>query len=607
MPKNFNKQFSSKNVCGILLKNGLISDAQQEEIFKKKKLLSMRPGIHRSTRDIADSSMGGAAGFNTVDVITDLKIKREDDPLTVLDEDTIYQTLAKEWNIPFKKIGSLKLDFNLVTTIIPHTFAIKHLVLPLTVEEGYLLVGTPNPFNLEVMENISHVSHFKVRPVVCAKSELIKSINEFYGFKRSITAAEHQFSGTSVDSGDLEQSVRLKSAEKLPFNDHHNIINALNYIFTYAFDQRASDIHIEPKREKSLVRMRIDGKLHTVSSLPNNVHSVILSQIKKLARLDMAEKRKPQDGRIKTDKTGQQTEIRVSTIPTAFGEKVVMRIMGPDILFQDLEQLGFTSEDLIRCKDLINMLHGLVLLCGPTGSGKSTTLYSILRYLSTPGINITTIEDPIEIVHEDFNQIAVQPALDITFGSILRNILHQDPDIIMIGEMRDFETAENAVQAVFSGHLVLSTLHTNDAPSAVTRLLNLGVSPFFVQTALTGILGQRLIRKICGSCKESFEIDASKLKALGLDTGRQGRIKLFRGKGCHNCRGTGFLGRIAIYEVLPFTESIKKLITSEADHRALRVQARKEGMTTLRENAVKKLLQGQTTYQEVLRITWEQA
>jgi general secretion pathway protein E len=290
----------------------------------------------------------------------------------------------------------------------------------------------------------------------------------------------------------------------------------------------------------------------------------------------------------------------------AFGEKVVMRVMDPNILFQDLEKLGFTSTDLIRYNKFINMPHGIVLVCGPTGSGKSTTLYSTLRDLYTPEINITTVEDPIEMVHENFNQIAVQPVIGITFATILRNILRQDPDIIMIGEMRDLETAENAVQAALTGHLVLSTLHTNDAPSSITRLLDLGVPSFLIQSTLVGIMAQRLVRKICNHCTESFEMETAELKAMGLDVEQNGRITLKRGRGCQRCRGTGYYGRTGIFEVIPYSESLKKMTTANADFKAIATQAKEEGMITLRENALIKLLAGKTTYQEVLRVTWGQ-
>ncbi len=606
MVKNSENMFSPESVCKVLFKRGLITAAHGREILRKEK--NIRRKLVRA-RAMAEASLPArsriSSSITIIDVIASLDLERADNPGKALDEEIIYQVLAEEWKIPFKKIDPLQLDLDLVTDTIPRSFAMKHLVLPVAIEDGYMAVATPNPFNVEVMEDIARVSHMKVRPVVSTKTDILRLMNEFFGFKRSISAAEHQFAGPSVDLGNLEQYVRLKSADELPSDDQH-IVNAVNHLFTYAFEQRASDVHIEPKREVSLVRMRIDGVLHTVYSLPKNVHAAILSRIKTLSRLDMAEKRRPQDGRIKTDTGGSEAEIRVSTIPVAFGEKVVMRIMDPDILFQDHERLGFTPGDLMRYHQFINMPNGIVLVCGPTGSGKSTTLYSTLRYLSTPEINITTVEDPIEMVHEDFNQIAVQPVLGITFGSILRNILRQDPDIIMVGEMRDLETAENAIQAALTGHLVLTTLHTNDAPSAITRLLDLGIPPFLIQSTVIGVLSQRLVRKICVHCKETFEVESSELSARGLDFAKDGPIKLYRGEGCNKCRGTGYLGRIGIYEVLPFTEPIKKITTAETNLQTLREQALKEGMVTLRENAIKKLLGGETTYQEVLRVTWEQ-
>jgi general secretion pathway protein E len=493
---------------------------------------------------------------------------------------------------------------NTVTATIPKSFAMKHLVLPISIKDGELTVATSDPFNKEVFEDITRVTPLKVRVVVSPKSDIIKIINEFFGFKKSIAAAETQFDSTGVDLGNLEQYVKISSEDELPSNDQH-IVKAVNHLFGYAIDQRASDIHIEPKRDTSHVRMRIDGVLHTVYKLPKKIHLAIISRIKTLSRLDMAEKRRPQDGRIKTDKGGTEVEIRVSTVPVAFGEKVVMRIMDPDILFQDLIHLGFGQTDFEAFNRFIKMPHGIVLVCGPTGSGKSTTLYSSLRSISTSEINITTVEDPIEMIHEEFNQIAVQPAVDVTFGTILRNILRQDPDIIMIGEMRDLETAENAIQAAMTGHLVLSTLHTNDAPSSITRLLDMGVPHFLIQATLVGILAQRLVRKICKYCKEPFEMESEKLGRLGLATGKEGKLKLYKGKGCVRCRGTGYLGRIGIFEVLPFTESIKKLTTSQADFEMIREAAKKEGMSSLREDATAKLLNGETTYQEVLRVTWE--
>jgi general secretion pathway protein E len=595
--------FSDKRVLAILEKKKLISFSQARDFFNNRFDIIQK---YKRRRAESGSPVGNEVRdkpYLLIDAMVSLTLERNDEPPKVLDEDTIYQALAENWKIPFLKIDPLKLDLNVVTTTIPITFAKNHLVLPVAVKQGVLTVATPNPFNLEVFEDIARASQMRVEAVVSPRSDIIKLIGEFFGFKRSIAAAEDQFSGpAAVDLGNLERFINLQSADELPMNDQH-VVNAVNHLFIYAFDQKASDIHIEPKREASLVRMRIDGVLHTVHKLPKNVHSAILSRIKNLAGLDMAEKRRPQDGRIKTGKQDVEVEIRVSTVPVAFGEKVVMRIMDPDILFQDLPNLGFSSVDMERYNQIIDHPHGLVLICGPTGSGKSTTLYSTLRKISTAEVNITTIEDPIEMVHEDFNQIAVRPQVGITFGSIMRNILRQDPDIIMVGELRDLETAANAIQAALTGHLVLSTLHTNDAPSSIIRLMDLGVQSFLIQATLRGVLSQRLVRKICLACKEPFEIEASELETYGIATGQSGTLPLFRGTGCQKCRGTGYQGRTTIHEVMPFSDAIKSLTVPDADLTGLVACARSEGMMSLRESAIEKLLAGVTTYQEVLRVT----
>lgn len=606
MNNKIKNNFNDDNICQILFSEGLLNKEQSKQISVKKRQIKSKLERIRAMRSSSSGAKTKSGNTITIiDVIASLELERADDKTKMLDEETIFQVLAKTWKIPYKKIDPLKLDLNLVTSTLPHTFAMKHLVIPVEVRGGQIIIATPNPFNIEAMNDIAQVTHMKVKPVLSTKTDIIKLIGEFYGFKRSISAAENQFVGPTIDLGNLEQFVRLRSSEELLSDDHH-IVNAVDHLFSYAFDQRASDIHIEPKRNKSIVRMRIDGALHTVYELPKNVHPAITSRIKTIARLDMAEKRRPQDGRIKLEKEGIETEIRVSSIPVAFGEKMVMRVMDPEILFQDLENIGFTSMDLIRYQQFVNLPHGIILVCGPTGSGKSTTLYSTLRYLSSPDVNITTVEDPIEMVHEDFNQIAVQPAVGITFASILRNILRQDPDIIMIGEMRDIETAENAVQAALTGHLVLSTLHTNDAPSSISRLLDLGVPSFLIKATIVGIIAQRLVKKICIHCKETFEMEADDLSSLGLETGKKGTLELSRGRGCSRCRNTGYHGRCGIHEVLPITVPIQELINSETDVGMIRETARKEGMVTLRENAVKKLLDGTTTYEEVLRVTWEQ-
>jgi len=606
MGKNIKNPFQADLVCQMLIKEQLLSKTKAQQILRAKDgLLEKLEKIREKKLEDTPNAELISNPLNIIDVIVSSKLSRQDNPNLPLDEETIYKTLARFWKVPFYKLDPLKLDLNVGTSTIPRNFAMKHLVLPVDIRDGVLMVAMPDPFNLEVLDDVAIASKMRVKPVVSPKSDVIKLINEFFGFKRSIVAAQDQFGTASVDLGNLEQYVRLQSADELPSNDQH-IVNAVNHLFTYAFDQKASDIHIEPKRDVTLVRLRIDGVLHTTYRLPKSVHSAIVSRLKNLARMDMAEKRRPQDGRIKTDKGDVEVEIRVSTVPVAFGEKMVMRIMDPDILFRDLPALGFSEIDLERFQDIITMPHGIILVCGPTGSGKSTTLYSTLNKVYKPSLNITTVEEPIEMVHEHFNQIAVQSQIGVTFSSVLRNILRQDPDIIMIGEMRDLETAENAIQAALTGHLVFSTLHTNDAPSAVMRLLDLGVAHFLINATMVGILSQRLVRKICNYCKEPLPVESEKLKAMGIDAGQGGLLELSHGKGCEKCRGTGYLGRTCILELMPFSESIRKMTTDAADVDAIRAKAREEGMRTLRESAVEKLLQGVTTPEEVLRITWEQ-
>lgn len=599
-------RFLSKNICKILVRKGLISGEQAKSFLVREasgiKALEVKKAEKKRTL-FSGTVIKTPVSF--IDLLVAFKINRFDDPAKKLDEDILYEAIAEGFGMVYKKIDPLKLELNLVTKTIPRSFAMKHLVLPLEMDGGRLVVATSDIFNQEAMADIERVSNLKVVPVISSKSDIIRLIDEFFGFRHSISAAENQFSETGVDLGNLEQYVKLKSGDELPATDQH-IVNAVNHLFTYAFEQRASDIHIEPKREICLVRMRIDGMLHSVFKLPKKVHNAVVSRIKTLSRLNMAEKRRPQDGRIKIAKSGKDVEIRVSTIPVAFGEKVVMRIMDPDVLFQDLTMLGFSPNDLERFKGIITMPHGIVLVTGPTGSGKSTTLYSTLRMLSTPEVNVVTIEEPIEMIHEDFNQISVQPAIGVTFDSILRNILRQDPDIIMVGEIRDLLTAQSAVQAALTGHLVLSSLHTNDAITSVTRLLDLGIPPFLVHSSLVGVVAQRLVRGICPDCKGDLTMEVSQLKEMGFDLKLEGTVNLKYGRGCVKCRQTGYRGRMGIFEVLPYSEALKKMTSEDANIPSLRKRAAMEGLISLRENAVKAMLQGKTTYQEVLRVTFEQ-
>ena len=591
--------FTMDHVCRVLEERGLITRQQRNISFKKEE--DQRKRL-RKLRKIRDGLNGnGHLDIGPVEIITSLRLKVSEDEEGLLTEEMIVEALADDLGFPFKKIDPLELDLEVVTRTIPRPFAVKNLAIPISLEDGELKVAMFDPTNGEVIEDIQMANRLKVSPVMSTKSDILKIINEFYGFKSSIREAEKELVDPAIDLGNLEQYVKLKSTTEIQSTDKH-VKSAVDYLLNYAFEQRASDIHIEPKRAEGVVRFRIDGVLHPVYHLPKAVYPAIISRIKTMARLDITEKRRPQDGRIKAEQKEKKVEIRVSTIPVAFGEKAVLRVLDPDILFQDLEELGFLSGELITFLSFLKKSFGIILITGPTGSGKTTTLYSALRYLSTPEKNIVTIEEPVEMVHEEFNQIAVQPQVGITFANTLRNILRQDPDIIMVGEIRDFETAQNAVQSALTGHLVLSTLHTNDAPSAVTRLIDLGVEPFLINSVLVGVLAQRLVRKICPYCKEDFTLSAEDLNSSGLFFGEDEEVSLSRGKGCVNCRMTGYLGRVGTFEVLNITSKIKSLIDGRANAGKIKNAAREEGMITLRENAITKVKKGITTYSDALRV-----
>ncbi|MBN2383265.1 type II/IV secretion system protein [bacterium] len=527
-----------------------------------------------------------------------------------ISEIDLIQLISQFTEIPYSKIDLLDLDSNIVTQHLPGRFCQKNQLVVTGHENGALTICVGNPFQEIPIEDIKNMTGMNVHLMLSTRSDILRTINYFYGLKESLNAAEAEMSSGGVDTGNLEQLHFLEETSDLE-PTAQPIIRAVNHLLYSAFDQRASDIHIEPKRLKSTVRFRIDGILHTVLEIQENkksrelkvkkLHSAIISRIKMMAYLDIAEKRRPQDGRIKIIYRGREIEIRVSTLPVAFGEKVVLRIFDSHVLMQNLENLGFDRSDLDIFYSIIKRPFGIVLVSGPTGSGKTTTLYSALRYLSSPEVNITTIEDPIELVHEAFNQVGIKPGIGITFANSLRTILRQDPDIIMVGEIRDIDTAKNAIQAALTGHLVFSTLHTNDAPSSITRLLDMNVEPFLVASTLVGIIAQRLVRKICPYCIESYHPSQEELSPLQLPFATTKELLLKRGKGCVECRNTGYLGREAIFEIMPITEKITKLINEKVDANMLRRVAREQGMITLREAALRKMIQCITTPQEVIR------
>lgn len=586
----------------LLTQNRLITPEQRSFIENRKAQQRQLLLKQHSARRKSDTGRERDESLSFVDIIVSLNLELPGKKGQLLTEELVFRAVAKDLGLPFKKLDPLELDLKTVTKTIPRTFAFRHLLLPFSIANGVLEVAICNPDNKTVLAEIERANQLSVKPYLATKSDIRKTLAEFFGFQSSITAAESHLARPLVDLGNLEQYVRISSTEEAASSDQH-VTSAVDHMFNYAFEQRASDIHIEPKREQALVRLRIDGVLHTIYKLPKVVHAAVVSRIKSLARLDIAEKRRPQDGRIKVDRGGQEAEIRVSTVPVAFGEKAVLRILDPDILFQDVDKIGFSARDLEVYQGFMSAPHGIFLVTGPTGSGKSTTLYSTLKQIATPEKNVVTVEDPVEMVHEEFNQIPVQPQLDVTFSTILRNILRQDPDIIMIGEIRDLDTAVNAVQAALTGHLVFSTLHTNDAVASISRLLDLGVQPFMIGSTLLGAMAQRLVRKICPHCSETYHMSADELRGFGLPAVGDDAIELRRGKGCQQCRGTGYLGRSGIFEIFVMSDKIRKQISRGNSETEIRQTAMEEGMTTLKEDAWRKVKSGITTPEEALRVT----
>ncbi|MGV3621383.1 MAG: GspE/PulE family protein [Archangium sp.] len=523
----------------------------------------------------------------------------------VLDQDRVTEIAARAAGVGYRKIDALKLDMNLSARTVSRPYAQKHCILPLEGGTGGtpMTVAVANPFDRELFENLKRLAGVTVVPVLSAKADILKGIADVYGFKRTLAAAAVEHADATANISNFEQLVSVSSGRELDAGDKP-VIQAVEHLLRYAFDNRASDIHVEPKRDASIVRLRIDGVLHNVYTLPVQLHMPIVSRIKTISRLDISEKRRPQDGRIKVDRDGREVELRVSTLPTAFGEKVVMRIFDPETLAVDIAQLGFNPQEQQLFESWIAQPHGLILVTGPTGSGKTTTLYSALKALAGPDVNVTTIEDPIEMVWDAFNQVQVQPKVGLDFANALRHILRQDPDIIMVGEIRDPETAENAVQSALTGHLVLSTLHTNDSLGAVSRLEDLEVPSFLLSSALLGVMAQRLVRKVCGACAQPAPLAAEQIAALGvamplLPDGP----KFQKGAGCVKCRGTGYRGRTAVFEIFSATQEMKQAIANKAAPEQLEQMARTLGMRTLREAAVRKLAEGETTFEEVLRMT----
>jgi general secretion pathway protein E len=478
-------------------------------------------------------------------------------------------------------------------------------VIPIRRDGDGLCLTVTDPFDGTLRETLESLIPEPLHFVVSAKCDVIRVIERVYGFRSSVSQAEQEL-GPGQQTGRVVQMVEVRSADELSNSDEH-VVAAVDYLLNYAYEQRASDIHLEPRDEDAVIRFRIDGILHDIETVPYPVHGAITSRVKVMAGMNIAERRRPQDGRIKTRRADREVELRVSSMATAFGEKIVIRVFDPTVLMAEVQELGLAADERELYERWITSPTGLILVTGPTGSGKTTTLYSTLRYLSGPEINITTVEDPIELVDGRFCQVQVNPQIDITFASALRTILRQDPDVIMVGEIRDGETAQMAVQAALTGHLVFSTVHTRNAAGATTRLIELGVEPFLLSSVLRGVVAQRLIRRICERCAVEGTLNADQVAALGLKVPveRRESLGVRWGEGCIDCRHTGLFGRTGLFEMLDVGRRVRGLINEGKDAAEIARAARIEGMEPLREAALRKLADGITTYEEVVRLAAE--
>jgi general secretion pathway protein E len=595
-------------LCDVLLKAGMITQGQWRDALSKADVVHARL-LRQRSGGARKKGPGAADAVHPVEVLLTLGLGQGGDDRFPLSERIVMQALATHVGLPFVDLDPLKIDAKLAPQLLSRPFARRHGALVIAAEERTVTVAVADPLDHALVEALEAHVRRQPRLVVAAPTDIQRLITDLYGFRGAVDAAEQQAS-SGVDIGNLERFVKLNRVEEIEASDSH-VVAAVEYILHYALDQRASDVHIEPRRELSAIRMRIDGVLHNVHQLPKVVHPAIVSRIKTLARMDIAEKRRPQDGRIKTARADREVEMRVSTVATAFGEKLVLRVFDPGAVLQDLPELGMFDVQLQAAEKFLARPHGMILVTGPTGSGKTTTLYAALRSIATPEVNVVTIEDPIEIVVDAFNQIAVQSKIGVGFAEALRHVLRQDPDIIMVGEVRDAETAEIALQAALTGHLVLATLHTNDSATAITRLLELGIDPFVLSSTLVGVIAQRLVRTVCAQCRVETFLTADQMTLLGLDVhelqaqGQDPQLMVAFGEGCVQCRSTGLLGRTGVFEVLEVDDKIRKLVVGKAGSKEILKQARHDGLLTLREAAIKKLAKGQTSFEEVLRVTTE--
>ena len=545
----------------------------------------------------------GSRGEHPLEYIANQKWKAATPPHATLTLDWLVEWLAGKLGIPYLHVDPLKIDLTAVTQTMSNAYAERYRILPVDVTRSTLTVATSEPFMRSWADELEKMLKLEVKFVFANPNDIKRFLGEFYTLARSMKKAQETSKGQVSLARSFEQLVELGRKGTLDANDSH-VVHIVDWLWQYAFEQRASDIHVEPRRDAGVVRFRIDGVLHQVYQIPIPVLIAMTSRIKLLARMEIVEKRRPQDGRIKTiTPDGNEVELRISTMPTAFGEKIVMRIFTPEVLVRDFTELGFTGEDEERWERMIKEPNGIILVTGPTGSGKTTTLYSSLKELAVPEVNVCTIEDPIEMIEPAFNQMQVQPSLGVDFAHGVRTLMRQDPDIIMVGEIRDRDTADMAVQAALTGHLVLSTLHTNDAPTAVTRMLDLGMPAYLLSSTLLGVMAQRLVRTLCPHCKKPGEPpDDDTWKTITAPWRAEKPAQVMAPGGCLECRMTGYRGRIGLYEIMLMTPGLRRLVIADTDDVRLREQAFKDGMKPLRVSGAMKVAAGMTTADEVLKV-----
>lgn len=542
------------------------------------------------------------AHWHPLQRVAESNLRRQMLPVVDLDLNLLTEWLAQKAGLSVYHIDPMKVDVPSITQVMSYPFASRHGILAVEVLPGEVIIATAQPFHTEWQQGLVQVVRNKTfSMVIVSPADLHRYTLEFYNLSKSVAKA-NTAPGQTVPSN-FEQLLQIGELKAADANDQH-VVKIVDWLLQYAFDQRASDIHLEPRRDKGRIRFRIDGVLHGVYELPAVVMSAVISRIKILGRMNVAEKRRPQDGRLKTaTPDGNETELRLATLPTAFGEKLVLRIFDPDVLVRSFQQLGFTPENHRLWQSFVEKPNGIVLVTGPTGSGKTTTLYSTLKQIANSTVNVCTIEDPIEMVEMSFNQMQVQPQMDLGFAEGLRALLRQDPDIIMVGEIRDLETAEMAIQAALTGHLVISTLHTTDAASAVTRLIDLGVAPYLVAATVNGVMAQRLLRTLCAQCKEATTITNDQWRLMTAPWKAKAPEHVYQPQGCLACRETGYYGRVGVYEIMAMTHELKELISENANIDAIRQKAFAQGMRSLRLGGAQKVAHGFTTVEEVLRVT----